>query len=68
MTEGDHRLRHDRDQPGELPKQHRHAAGQARIHRRPGAAAPGGQRSSTPKRRHRARGERGELLHARAIR
>ena len=38
-----HRLRHDRDQSGELPKQHRHAAGQARIDGRHGTAAPRSQ-------------------------
>ncbi|KAH1282041.1 hypothetical protein KXX11_003987, partial [Aspergillus fumigatus] len=30
-----HRLRHDRDQPCELPEQHRHAARKARIYRGP---------------------------------
>ena len=43
LSRDHHRLRHDRNQPRELPEQHRHAAGQARIDRRPGAAASGDQ-------------------------
>ena len=55
-----HRLRHDRNQPRELPEQHRHAAGQARIDRGPGAAASGGQDRGPGNGRH-APGERGEF-------
>ncbi len=40
---GDHCLRHDGDQPRQLPERRRHAPGKARLHRRPGAAAPGGE-------------------------
>ncbi len=43
MSRDHDRLRHDRDQPGQLPELHRYAAGQARLDRRPGAAASGGQ-------------------------
>ena len=40
---GRHRLRHDRDQPGELPDRARRSARAARLDRRPGAAASRGE-------------------------
>ncbi len=54
---GHHRLRHDRDQPGVVPERHRRPAGQARVHRRPRAAAPGGE-DRRRQRQHRGRSAR----------
>ena len=48
---GDHRLRHDRDQPGVVPEPRRRSAGEARLHRRPHPSACRGQ----DRRRRRAR-------------
>ncbi|AEK64084.1 hypothetical protein CFU_4263 [Collimonas fungivorans Ter331] len=36
-------LRHDRNQPGQLPEHDRYAARETRVHCRPGAAAPAGE-------------------------
>ncbi len=62
---GDHdRLRHDRDQPGELPKLDRGSAGAARVDRRPHPAASRSEdrRSERP---HRAAWHAGRASHSR---
>ncbi len=40
---GDHRLRHDRDQPGLVPERRRRLAGETRVQRRSHPAASGGE-------------------------
>ena len=45
---GDDRLRHDRDLADQFPELGRRHAGAPGLDRGPGAAAPGGRRSSTP--------------------
>ncbi len=56
-----HRLRHDRDEPGQLPDRRRRPAGAPRVDGRPGPSASGGQghRRRGPHRP--ARGDRGAV-------
>ena len=57
---GHHRLRHDRDQPGQLPERDRRSAGAPRLDGRARASACRGQ-DRRPEGRIVPRGERGEL-------
>ncbi len=61
---GDHRLWHDRDEPGQLPERRGRSAGASGLDHWPGAAAPGGQGRRRGGQDCRARDSRG-ALHAR---
>ena len=60
----DHRLWHDRDQPGQLPERHRRSAGAAGVHRRAHSSACRGQ-GDRSRRAHRAARRTRRTLHPR---
>src|SRR3989344_2479290 len=63
----DHRLRHDRDQPGELPEHGGHAAGPPGWHRRDGASASRDQAGRSGNGADRRQGRDGRVLHPRLL-